>query len=225
MAALAPILQVVGTVVSVISSFSAARQEEAAGKANAAAYRQAAEANARIAELNARGQEATAAQYAAQAQRERASAQREAIERRRQARVAMSEGIAAAGASGGGIADPSVLKNVAELYAIGDLEARTSLYQGEETAIGLEEEAKMARYGAAGTRYEAQVGKYQAGLQADREVREAGIRAKQRRSEGVASLIGGATSLYGSLSQPGGGSYGVTSYNLIGKTGTGKPKT
>lgn len=209
LAAIAPILKAVGTVVSVVSSFSAARNEEAAGAANAEAYRQSAEMNARIAEANARGQEATAAQLKVRAGQERAAGQRAKIERLRQSRVIESQAVAAYGASGGGISDPTVVQNLAELQAAGGYLAELDEYHSEQQALGFEDESRMARYGASVTRYEGAAGKYQAGLQADREIRESGIRAKERRNEGIASLIGGATSLYTSLDEPGGGSFSI----------------
>lgn len=80
-----------------------------------------------------------------QAGLERASSQREAIEERRQSRLVQSRGLAVAAASGGGADDPTVVNLIANLEGEGEYRALTSLYEGNERAIGMEDEARARR--------------------------------------------------------------------------------
>ena len=77
---------------------------------------------------------------------ERASSQRDAQEKRRQARLMQSRALAVASASGAGALDPNVVNTIAGLYGEGDLSARTSLYEGESRATGLEKKATARRF-------------------------------------------------------------------------------
>lgn len=86
-----------------------------------------------------------AAQLEANAGLERASSQREAIEQRRQSRLAQSRALALAAASGGGASDPTVTNIIADLEGEGEYRALSSLYEGNERAIGLENDAKARR--------------------------------------------------------------------------------
>jgi hypothetical protein len=89
-----------------------------------------------------------AAQLDAQAGLERASSQRQAIDEKRQAKLAASRGLAIAAASGGGADDPSVVNALAGIEGEGEYRALTALYNGDQTALGMEDEAKAKRAGA-----------------------------------------------------------------------------
>jgi hypothetical protein len=89
-----------------------------------------------------------AGQLDAAAGRERASSQRSAMEERRQARLANSRALALAAASGGGADDPSVVNAMAGIEGEGEYRALTSLYNGEEAALGMEADAAARRRGA-----------------------------------------------------------------------------
>lgn len=93
-----------------------------------------------------------AAQLEANAGIERASSQRRAIDERRQAKLAQSRGLAVAGASGGGIDDPTVLNLLSGIGGEGEYRALTALYEGEESARGMEAEAAARRRGAKATK-------------------------------------------------------------------------
>jgi len=79
---------------------------------------------------------------------ERASSQRRAMEERRQAQLAGSRGLAVAAASGGAADDPTVVNLLAGIEGEGEYRALTALYEGEETARGMEAEAAARRRGA-----------------------------------------------------------------------------
>lgn len=87
----------------------------------------------------------TAAQQDQQAGQQRAIAQRKAIEQRRQTGVLESQALAAAGASGAGVSDPTVVNELADIKRVGEFNALTALFQGEESATGLEMAASSAR--------------------------------------------------------------------------------
>ena len=87
-----------------------------------------------------------AAQYNQAAGQERASSQRAAIEARRQGRLKQSRAVAVAAASGAGASDPTVMNIIADLAGEGEYNALTALYNGEESARGLEMKAKAAMF-------------------------------------------------------------------------------
>ena len=74
----------------------------------------------------------------------RAASQREAGEERRQARYLMSKARAKAAMQGGG-ADPSVVNAVADIEALGEYNALSRLWEGEEEGRGDEDMAREAR--------------------------------------------------------------------------------
>jgi hypothetical protein len=80
-----------------------------------------------------------------QAGQTRASSQREAIEQRRDADLAQSRALALAAAGGGGASDPTVVDIISDLEGEGEYRALTALFNGEEQARGLEDEALAAR--------------------------------------------------------------------------------
>lgn len=79
---------------------------------------------------------------------ERASSQRAAIDERRQARLVASRGLALAAASGGGADDPSVVNALAGIEGEGEYRALTALYNGDQSAAGMEADAAAKRRGA-----------------------------------------------------------------------------
>lgn len=83
-----------------------------------------------------------AAQLEYQAGQHRAASQRQAEEQRRQARLANSRLQAVAGGGGG---DVSVVNLAADLAGEGELRALTSIYEGEDRAIGMELQADSRR--------------------------------------------------------------------------------
>lgn len=79
-----------------------------------------------------------------QAGTERASSQRRAMEERRQARLVSSRALAVAAASGGA-SDPTVVNMMADIEGEGEYRALSALYEGNEEAIGLENQARARR--------------------------------------------------------------------------------
>lgn len=112
-----------------------------------------------------------AAQMNYNAGQERASSQRSAEEQRRQKDYAESRFRAVAASSGGGAADPTIVKGMGNLEQEGEYRANTALFQGEEKARGLET-------GAALKMYEGQVAK------------------QQSRFAAIGSAMSGASSFY-----------------------------
>jgi hypothetical protein len=162
-------LQAVGTVVSMMEAKAQGREDQS------------------VAEANAIGREKQASAYDRAAQRERASGQREAREERHKGRLATSRAQAVAAASGGGVSDPSVQANMDELEARSQYNALSALYESEEQAIGLEDEAVIARYGADVQRYEGRIAK------------------RRAKGKAVSNLISGATSMaetYSNMTKP-----------------------
>lgn len=91
-----------------------------------------------------------------QAAFEKAAGQRRAIEERRASQFARSRALAVAGASGAGVGDPTVANLLADLQTEGEYRALTQLFTGDETALGLQDQATAAgREGKA-----AQIGSY-----------------------------------------------------------------
>lgn len=101
-----------------------------------------------------------AAQQDQQAGQQRAIAQRQAIEQRRRSDVMQSRALAVAGASGAGVSDPTVINELADIDRVGEFNALTALYQGEESATGLEMAADSARRTGVASQ---QAGRLQAG--------------------------------------------------------------
>ncbi len=91
-------------------------------------------------------------QLEANAGLERASSQRAAMEERRQARLAASRALTVAAASGGGVDDPTVLNALAGIEGEGEYRALSALYEGNESASGMEAEAQARRRGAKSTK-------------------------------------------------------------------------
>ena len=76
---------------------------------------------------------------------ERATSQRQSIDERRQAELASSRALALTAASGGGADDPTVVNIISDLEGEGEYRALTALYNGEQSARGMEDEATARR--------------------------------------------------------------------------------
>lgn len=72
----------------------------------------------------------------------KAASQRDANDERYLGDLAVSQALAAAAASGGGVSNPTVLRLMADLDAEGEYRALSRLYAGEEDAMGMELEAR-----------------------------------------------------------------------------------
>lgn len=76
-----------------------------------------------------------------------ALAQREAIEERRKKRILISNAIARAGASGGGVyGDGSVMKTIEGIEATGEQNALTALWEGRQESFFLRNQANALRF-------------------------------------------------------------------------------
>jgi hypothetical protein len=72
-----------------------------------------------------------------QAGAEQASSQRDSIAERKRGMLLKSRALAVAAASGGGVDDPTVHKLLSDIGAQGEVNALSSLWEGDETAEGL----------------------------------------------------------------------------------------
>lgn len=88
-----------------------------------------------------------------EAGQQRASGQRAAMEERRRASLVRSRSVALAAASGGSVSDPTVMNLLGDIDTESELRALTAIYQGEESARGLEYGAELTRAGGAGEAY------------------------------------------------------------------------
>lgn len=88
-----------------------------------------------------------AKQEEAKAKEEFAASQREAEQAKREARFAQSRQQALAASSGGGSGSdaPTIVKLMSDTAAQGELNAASSLYGGQQRAIGLRDSAKARR--------------------------------------------------------------------------------
>lgn len=127
-------LSAAGTALSAVGSIQEGNATYKASKAAAKAVKE--------------GAKFEAAQLNRNAGQQRATAQREAIEQRRAGRLAQSRALAVAGASGAGVSDVDVTNLVSDLAADGEYNALTALYNGEEQALGMEDQAKGVMYNA-----------------------------------------------------------------------------
>jgi hypothetical protein len=123
---------IAGTVISTVGTIVSANDAAAATRAEG-----------KQAQQIGNWQNAQARQAAGQ---ERASAQRQAENERRAGRLAVSTALARSAASGGGAADPTVLKIYGDLAAEGEYNAQTALFEGEESARDLEMQGGAAAY-------------------------------------------------------------------------------
>ena len=108
-----------------------------------------------------------------------AGSQREAWSERRKAELLASRGLAIAAASGGGAADPTVTKILANITGEGSYRAALALYAGEDRKRQLD-------FGAAARRYEGQSA-----------VEAGSDTAAAYRTRALAGLATGSAGLYG----------------------------
>lgn len=192
MAAFALPLMAVAAVTTIAGSVMAGRAQKGAAQVQGAL----AEQQGIDQEQGAIAQQ-TAALYSArlmeeQAGQERALAQRAVSAQRKQKDLAISRAVALAAASGGGVADPSVLDTIGDLETEGELRAYGAWFEGEDRARNLE-----AR--AAGATYESQAARYagfrarKAGEATNKAYRQAGSAAQ------TGTIIGGVSSALGSV--------------------------
>lgn len=120
LAASAPYLQTAGTV---LSAYGSIQQGNAAADAGASEARQ----------------------LAYRAGQTRASTQRGANDARRQGRYIVSRGRAIAAKSGAGVTDPTVINTLADVSAEGEYAALTRMYEGEDSAQGMEATARARK--------------------------------------------------------------------------------
>lgn len=107
-----------------------------------------------------------------------AAGQRGALEEERQARLVQSRAIAVAAASGGSVADPTVINILARSAGEGTYRAGVALYQGEERA-------REMRMQAVGKRFEGQIA-----------IEGGQARAQAARTQGITSLLSTGASLF-----------------------------
>ena len=187
------VTQVVGTIMQV----GGMMQQRSAAKAAAEAARVQAENVARVREFEAEQQRVAAGQ-------EQASAQRAALEEERRGRLIASRALAVAGASGGGVSDPTIINLLADLEGESAYRSAVSIYQGEDRA-------RQLRMGADASTYEAAVTR-QGG-----EMRAAAYRMQARQAGfgAAGTLMSGGSKLlekYGGTQPPAPVQEGPTSY-------------
>jgi hypothetical protein len=143
-------LLAVGTAITLFSGFKQASAMEKQGKQQQQIANMQAEQTRKVAERNAliiRDQaKFTAGAQTEKAKAEQASAQRAFLEQRRQTRLAQSRAKAAAGASGGGVGDPTALDIYGGLAQEGDFAAQTALFEGDSAASLLTSQAALTLY-------------------------------------------------------------------------------
>lgn len=142
---MAEALAIAAAAVSTVGTLAGAGSQAAAAESEGKAQKAMAEYQAR--------------QLRYKAGQERASSQKQAINERRRARLAGSRARAVAAASGGGASDPTVMDILATLRGEGEYNAQSALYEGEESARGLEAQASAAEasgdYASAAAAYRA----------------------------------------------------------------------
>jgi hypothetical protein len=133
-AAAAPYLAAISTVVGIGTSVMGGIQQSGAANAQASAAEEAAEQRSMLARRAASD--------------ERGQAQRVAAEERRRGVLARSRAQAVAGASGAGAADPTVADITESLAGEGEYNALSALYSGESRATAIENDAMAGEWEA-----------------------------------------------------------------------------
>lgn len=105
-----------------------------------------AQSASRAGKAQQRANEYEARQLETNAGQQQAAAQRAAAERERQAVLMMSRAQAVAAASGAGALDPTVLKIISGIAEEGALASATELYDGDERARGMRDQAAASRF-------------------------------------------------------------------------------
>ncbi len=142
----------VGTIVNTLGQ---AKSQSDAGSS----YAQAGQAERAAAYAHAQGLDQNAGQT-------RATSQQQAYFDRRSGRFAASRALAQAAASGGGAADPSVIKIISDLKGESEYQALADMASGESRARSLEYQGVLDRYGGDVSAYTGKVRKSVARQQA-----------------------------------------------------------
>lgn len=174
------------------AAVSMVMQISSAGKANAGAQ-QAAQAAELAGQRQQQSDKFQADQMEVQAGQELAASQRAAQEQRRQAAFVASRAVAVAGASGGGVTDPTVANLIGDIQGEGAYRSALKIYQGEDNA-------RQLRMGADAKTFEGSVAVENAGYQAD-----------AYRTRGQTGMLSAVGSAFG------------TGASLFGKYGMGGP--
>ena len=144
------VLTGLGAAFTLFSGMQQAKAQEAQAQRQQQIAQQQAEQTALVAERNAliiRDQDKyTAARLKEKGGAERATSQRKFIEERRQNKLVQSRAKAVAGASGGGVGDPTALDIYGGIAAEGEFAAQTALFEGESAASLLSSQAALALY-------------------------------------------------------------------------------
>ena len=112
-----------------------------------------------------------------------AASQRTAADELRTAGLAKSRALALAAASGGGASDPTIVNLMARLAGEGEYRSGIALYQGQDKARALHDQANMARYSG------------------DVAVSDGNAAKSASQLSAVTNLFSGASSLYGKFGQ------------------------
>lgn len=178
-------------VISAIGQSETADAQEEAARAQGVAARAAAESRKIAADYQA-------AQMRVNATQAEAQGQVASLEEMRKSRLVQSRALALAAASGGGASDPTVIHLISNLAAEGELARRTQIYNGNERARAL-------RNQAIATEYEGLTQQY-AGINAENAANASADAISTAGKWQVAStLVSGASSLYGRFSGSSGG--------------------
>ncbi len=132
---MSPILQGAGTALSVMGNLNRASAYSSMGSQQ----RQGAELEAQQFEVNAKNAIG--------------ASQVGAYEQERQGTIAASRALAVAAASGGGASDPTIVNLMARMAGESHYNAMAALYQGQEQARVMTNQAAVARYGGAVSEY------------------------------------------------------------------------
>lgn len=147
---MATAMMVASAAMTIFSGFQQGKAQEAQGKRQQQIAQMQAERTQEVAARNAliTRQQATfkAQQLEAKGVQEQASAQRAASEQRRQTRLTQSRARAVAGASGGGVGDPTSLDIYGGIAQEGQFAAETALFEGDSAANLLNSQAALALY-------------------------------------------------------------------------------
>ena len=168
------VLSAASTIVGTVSAIRQSQAQDIAAKTQL----QAGEHARILAERQAESLELKAGQ-------ERAVSQRAAIEQRRRGALVSSRAQSLAAASGAGALDPTVVGIMGDLETETEIRTLTALYEGEETAKGLEFGALLERAGGEGELFAARAG-----------ARASKAAAGRSRLQAGGTLISGGTSLF-----------------------------
>lgn len=130
-----PILQGAGTALSVMGNWNKANAYSDIGSQQKA------------------GAELEAQQFEANAKNAIGASQVGAYEQERQGTIAASRALAVAAASGGGASDPTIVNLMARMAGESHYNAMAALYQGQEQARVMTNQAAVARYGGEVSKY------------------------------------------------------------------------